>query len=164
MTTNEPDQSNSEVISRDPVSLPLVVTVGDLAEILQESQVDVVKALMKLGVMASVNEEVDFSTAARVAQSFEIPVLKPKESVDNKNALNVGSSIDTSFPSNTIDPESFSCMPDKILINVDFPAPLSPNSPNTSELFNVTDTSLSAITFPKLFEIFFISIVIYTTL
>ena len=78
MTTNEPDQSNSEVISRDPVSLPLVVTVGDLAEILQESQVDVVKALMKLGVMASVNEEVDFSTAARVAQSFEIPVLKPK--------------------------------------------------------------------------------------
>ena len=61
MTTNEPDQSNSEVISRDPVSLPLVVTVGDLAEILQESQVDVVKALMKLGVMASVNEEVDFS-------------------------------------------------------------------------------------------------------
>ena len=42
MTTNDPDQSNSEVISRDPVSLPLVVTVGDLAEILQESQVDVV--------------------------------------------------------------------------------------------------------------------------
>jgi len=96
LTSNDPDQLNSEVISRDPVSLPLLVTVGDLAEILQESQVDVVKALIKLGVMASVNEEVDFSTAARVAQSFEIPVLKPKESLDNKNALNVGSSIDTS--------------------------------------------------------------------
>ena len=44
--------------------------------------------------MASVNQEVDFSVAARVAQSFEIPVLKPKEAVDNSTALNVGSSID----------------------------------------------------------------------
>ena len=61
---------------------------------MSESQVDVIKALMKLGVMASVNQEVDFSVAARVAQSFEIPVLKPKEAVDNSTALNVGSSID----------------------------------------------------------------------
>ena len=92
MTTTDPDQTNEEI--KSPVSLPLIITVGDLAETLSESPDDEIKALMKLGVMASVNQEVDFSVAARVAQSFEIPVLKPKEAVDNSTALNVGSSID----------------------------------------------------------------------
>ena len=86
------DSTNEEI--KSPVSLPLIITVGDLAETLDESEVDVIKALMKLGVMASVNQEIDFSIAARVAQSFEIPVIKPKESLDNSSALNVGSSID----------------------------------------------------------------------
>ena len=87
------DSTNDEI--KSPVSLPLTITVGDLAETLDESQVDVIKVLMKLGIMASVNQEIDFSIAARVAQSFEIPVLKPRESVDNSSALNVGSSIDS---------------------------------------------------------------------
>ena len=94
MTTDQPDNINQEEESKDPVSLPLLISVGDLAETLNESQVDVIKSLMKLGVMASVNQEVDFALSARVAQSFEIPVLKPKESVDNTTALNIGSSID----------------------------------------------------------------------
>ena len=51
MTTTDPDQTNEEI--KSPVSLPLIITVGDLAETLSESQVDVIKALMKLGVMAS---------------------------------------------------------------------------------------------------------------
>lgn len=94
MTTDQPKNLNQEEESKDPVSLPLIITVGDLAEILKESRVDVIKSLMKLGVMASVNQEIDFALSARVAQSFEIPVLKPKESVDNTLALNIGSSID----------------------------------------------------------------------
>tara|TARA_Y100001970_G_scaffold294178_1_gene448030 strand:- start:4908 stop:6695 length:1788 start_codon:yes stop_codon:yes gene_type:complete len=96
LTTNDSGEINSEEIVRDPVSLPLIISVGDLAEVLEESQVEVIKSLMKQGVMASVNQEVDFSVAARVAQSFNIPVIKPKESLDNEDALNVGSSIDTS--------------------------------------------------------------------
>ena len=87
------DSTNDEI--KSPVSLPLTITVGDLAETLDESQVDVIKVLMKLGIMASVNQEIDFSIAARVAQSYEIPVLKPRESVDNSSALKVGSSIDS---------------------------------------------------------------------
>ncbi|MDG2100922.1 MAG: translation initiation factor IF-2 [Dehalococcoidia bacterium] len=94
MTTDQPENLNQEQESKDPVSLPLIISVGDLAETLNESQVDVIKSLMKLGVMASVNQEIDFALSARVAQSFEIPVLKPKESIDNTSALNIGSSID----------------------------------------------------------------------
>tara|TARA_B110000438_G_scaffold147528_1_gene142106 strand:+ start:2070 stop:3857 length:1788 start_codon:yes stop_codon:yes gene_type:complete len=94
LTTDQPENLNQEEESKDPVSLPLIISVGDLAETLNESQVDVIKSLMKLGVMASVNQEIDFALSARVAQSFEIPVLKPKESIDNTSALNIGSSID----------------------------------------------------------------------
>jgi translation initiation factor IF-2 len=94
LTTDQPENLNQEQESKDPVSLPLIISVGDLAETLNESQVDVIKSLMKLGVMASVNQEIDFALSARVAQSFEIPVLKPKESIDNTSALNIGSSID----------------------------------------------------------------------
>tara|TARA_B110000438_G_scaffold49823_1_gene50312 strand:+ start:2337 stop:4130 length:1794 start_codon:yes stop_codon:yes gene_type:complete len=96
LTTDHPENLNQEEEkeSKDPVSLPLLISVGDLAETLKESQVDVIKSLMKIGVMASVNQEIDFALSARVAQSFDIPVLKPKESIDNTTALNIGSSID----------------------------------------------------------------------
>ena len=75
--------------------MPLVLSVGELSEILEESPIEIIKSLIKLGIMATVNEEVDFAIAARVAQSFNYQVLKPKESVDNTSALNIGSEIDT---------------------------------------------------------------------
>ena len=64
---------------RSPVALPAQATVGELAEILEMTNVDTIKALMRLGVMATVNETVEFEIAAKVAASFEIGVLKPKE-------------------------------------------------------------------------------------
>ena len=94
MTTKEPEQSNQEE-KKGPIALPLVLSVGELSEILDESPIEIIKSLIKLGIMATVNEEVDFAIAARVAQSFNYQVLKPKESVDNTSALNIGSEIDT---------------------------------------------------------------------
>ncbi len=43
------------------------ITVRDLAQIMQTSPIDVIKALMSNGVMASINQAVDFDTAAIVA-------------------------------------------------------------------------------------------------
>ena len=94
MTTKEPEQSNQEE-KKGPIALPLVLSVGELSEILEESPIEIIKSLIKLGIMATVNEEIDFAIAARVAQSFNYQVLKPKESVDNTSALNIGSEIDT---------------------------------------------------------------------
>jgi len=94
LTTKEPEQSNQEE-KKGPIALPLVLSVGELSEILDESPIEIIKSLIKLGIMATVNEEVDFAIAARVAQSFNYQVLKPKESVDNTSALNIGSEIDT---------------------------------------------------------------------
>ena len=66
------------------------MTVGELSEILRRSNVDTIKSLMRTGVMATVNEIVDFETAARVAASFRVPVLKPKEREESTAGAQVG--------------------------------------------------------------------------
>src|SRR5512136_1886242 len=46
------------------------ITVRDLAQIMQTSPIDVIKALMSNGVMASINQHIDFDTAAIVASEM----------------------------------------------------------------------------------------------
>jgi translation initiation factor IF-2 len=73
-----------------PVHLPAQTTVGELSEILEVTNVDTIKALMRMGVMATVNETVEFEVAAKVAASFEIGVLKPKDHEESAAAVKVG--------------------------------------------------------------------------
>lgn len=54
----------------EPVVLGSVVSVGELAESLQMPPVDVIKALMARGVMASINQQIDYETAAAVAEEL----------------------------------------------------------------------------------------------
>src|SRR5437868_4973715 len=49
------------------VELPAVLTVKELAERMSLTPVDIIKALMKNGIMATINQELDFETAAIVA-------------------------------------------------------------------------------------------------
>jgi translation initiation factor IF-2 len=49
------------------IVLPVVITVRELAQVMQTSPIDVIKALMSNGVMASINQQIDFDTAAIVA-------------------------------------------------------------------------------------------------
>ena len=49
------------------VRLPQAVIVKDLADLLGVTPIDVIKELMKNGVMATINQVVDFDTAAVVA-------------------------------------------------------------------------------------------------
>jgi translation initiation factor IF-2 len=75
---------------RSPVELPATSTVGELAGILEMSNVDTIKALMRLGIMATVNETVEFDVAAKVAASFNIGVLKPKDREESMASVKVG--------------------------------------------------------------------------
>ena len=52
------------------VRIPEAVVVKDLAELLGVTPIDVIKELMKNGVMASINQIIDFDTAAIVATDF----------------------------------------------------------------------------------------------
>jgi translation initiation factor IF-2 len=56
-------------VTRD-VTLPEVITVQELANRMAERGVDVIKALMKLGVMATITQTIDADTAELVATEF----------------------------------------------------------------------------------------------
>ena len=52
------------------VRIPDVITVGELATRLKVTATEVIKKLMMLGVMATINEEIDFDTASLVAEEL----------------------------------------------------------------------------------------------
>ena len=60
----------TDVVDDKSVALPPNIIVKDLAAKLKLSVVDVVKDLIKNGVMAAMNEEIDFDTASVVAADF----------------------------------------------------------------------------------------------
>lgn len=49
------------------IELPPIITVRELAESIQASPIEVIKTLMANGVMANINQQIDFDTAAIVA-------------------------------------------------------------------------------------------------
>ena len=63
------------------IVLPVSITVRELAQVMQTSPIDVIKALMSNGVMASINQQIDFDTAAIVASEmgYEAVVETPVE-------------------------------------------------------------------------------------
>jgi len=67
----------------DRVEIPSTLTVKDLSEILRISPVEVIKELIKSGIMASINQVIDFDTAAIVAHDlgFEPEPVAPSEIV-----------------------------------------------------------------------------------
>jgi translation initiation factor IF-2 len=56
------------------VALPAFIKVRDFAELLELPATDVIKSLIQNGVMATINEEVDFETATIIAQDLGFEV------------------------------------------------------------------------------------------
>ena len=66
----------SEENGANTIQIPRILTVRELGELVARSPVEVIKELMKNGVMASVNQSIDFETAAIVAHDLG---FEPKE-------------------------------------------------------------------------------------
>ena len=64
------------------IELPSNITVRDLAQTMQTSPIDVIKALMSNGVMASINQRIDFDTAAIVASELGFEAVPENPKVD----------------------------------------------------------------------------------
>ena len=62
------------------VVLPQTLTVKRLAELTQISQIDAIKQLMRNGIMASLNQVVDFEVATLVTSAFGVRVMPEDES------------------------------------------------------------------------------------
>ena len=61
------------------IEIPNTLSVKELAELLKVSAVDVIKRLMRIGIMANINQAIDYESAATVAADFGYEGrLKPK--------------------------------------------------------------------------------------
>jgi translation initiation factor IF-2 len=67
---------SEQVQEKRVVEIPDFVTVRQLSELMDVSPIDVIKVLMSAGVMANINQQIDYETAAIVAQEME---FEPKE-------------------------------------------------------------------------------------
>ncbi len=67
------------------IKIPESITVKDLAEALKKTSTEVIKKLMVYGMMATLNQEVDFDTATVVAEEFGVKT--EKETVINEEDI-----------------------------------------------------------------------------
>ncbi len=76
---NAPDISRATIV-------PARITVKDLAELLNISSVEIIKELMKSGIMAPINQMIDFDTASIVAADlgFEIRLAEAQETEEEE--------------------------------------------------------------------------------
>jgi translation initiation factor IF-2 len=73
-----------------PISLPSVLTVKQLADALNQPVTAIIGKLMGFGVLATINEDIDFDTAAIVADDFGIVVQRETKG-DTTNRVIVNS-------------------------------------------------------------------------
>lgn len=78
----KPEQSGA----RKHIELPASLTVRELAELLKTSPVEAIKQLMRSGIMASINQVIDYDTAAVVAADLG---FEPREKPEVKQKVEV---------------------------------------------------------------------------
>lgn len=61
------------------LQLPDAITVRDLAAMMGVSPINIIKELMKSGIMATINQQIDFDTASIVAEELGFEVLAPED-------------------------------------------------------------------------------------
>jgi translation initiation factor IF-2 len=71
------------------ITLPPTLTVKQLAELLKVSAVEVIKQLMRNGVMANINQAVDYETAALVVSHFGFEAKKQPMLAQTKKPVSV---------------------------------------------------------------------------
>ncbi len=64
-------------MAENEITIPEVITVRDLADLLGETPIKLIKSLMSNGVLASINQQVDFDTAAIIASEFGFEAKQP---------------------------------------------------------------------------------------
>jgi translation initiation factor IF-2 len=70
------------------ITIPDTITVKDLAENLSISSIEIIKELMKNGVMATINQVIDFDTAAIVVSDLGYDAIENNKEVKDENQLN----------------------------------------------------------------------------
>ncbi len=85
-TQNLQDRTKQKIFKLTEIEIPESITVKDLAAEMKKTTADVIKKLLGYGIMATINQEVDYDTAYLVAQEFGI-TAKKKEIVTDEDIL-----------------------------------------------------------------------------
>jgi len=80
------DRIKQKIFKLTEITIPESITVKDLAQEMKKQSGDIIKKLLDFGIMATVNNDVDFDTAFLIAQEFGITAIK-KEVVTEEDIL-----------------------------------------------------------------------------
>ena len=80
------DRNKQKIFELTEIEIPDSITVKDLAAEMKKTTADVIKKLLGYGIMATINQEVDFDTAFLVAGEFGI-TAKKKETITDEDIL-----------------------------------------------------------------------------
>ena len=80
------ERTKQKIFKLTEITIPETITVKDLAAELKKTSAEVIKKLFGYGIMATINNQIDFDTAFLVASEFEINAIK-KEEVKEEDIL-----------------------------------------------------------------------------
>ena len=83
---NNEERNKQKIFKLTEIEIPESITVKDFAAEMKKTTADVIKKLLGYGIMATINQEVDFDTAYLIAQEFGI-TAKKKEVVTDEEIL-----------------------------------------------------------------------------
>lgn len=83
---NDEERNKQKIFELTEICIPETITVKDLAAELKKTSAEVIKKLFGYGIMATLNNEVDFDTAFLVAEEFGVKATK-KEVINEEDVL-----------------------------------------------------------------------------
>jgi len=82
----EEERTKQKIFKLTEITIPESITVKDLAAEMKKTSAEIIKKLLEYGIMATLNNEVDFDTAFLIANDFGITANK-KETVTEEDIL-----------------------------------------------------------------------------
>ncbi len=83
---NNEERVKQKIFKLTDITIPESITVKDFAAEMKKTTAEVIKKLLGYGIMATINQEIDFDTAFLIAQEFGITATK-KEVVTEEDVL-----------------------------------------------------------------------------
>ena len=78
------NKNKQKIFELKQITIPEIISVKDLATELKKTSAEILKKLLELGIMANINQDLDFDTAYLVADSFGVTANKKEEVSDEE--------------------------------------------------------------------------------
>lgn len=86
VTKDDENRTKQKIFKLEEITISETITVKDFAAELKKTTAEIIKKLLGYGVMATINNEIDFDTASLIADEFGVKVNK-KETVTEEDIL-----------------------------------------------------------------------------